>query len=187
LVFDASFFRGHFQTTIPNGEVLFSKDHWKALGGYNEWLSGYGFDDTDFYIRLRSFGVKERHIPPSFLRTLKHAQAQRGGYKNTYRFMHIEDPSTKAAVDQYKNTLLSFMHEWNASLRTPYTVLANADHGVTVRTERLRDNYKFQDAIAETISALCIMTRDDATKRHIEGLIAWLVKEAGGFGEKPEW
>jgi hypothetical protein len=57
---------------------------------------------------------------------------------------------------------------------------------MTVQIERLRDKYKFQDAIAEGISALCIMTRDDATKRHIEGLIAWLIKEAGGFGEKPE-
>lgn len=31
-----SFFRGHFQTAVPNGEVIFSKQHWTAIGGYNE-------------------------------------------------------------------------------------------------------------------------------------------------------
>jgi hypothetical protein len=78
------------------------------------------------------------------------------------------------------------MQEWNPSLRTPYTVLSDEQHRVTIKTEQIRDKYKFQDAIAEGISSLCLITRDDATKRHVEGLIAWLIKEAGGFGEKPD-
>jgi glycosyltransferase involved in cell wall biosynthesis len=182
-----SFFRGHSHTTVPNGEAIFSKEHLTAVGGYNEWLSGYGFDDSDFYFRLKSLGLEECYIPPSFLRTIDHTNAFRGSYKTTYRFIRIDDPSTRRAFDQYRNTLLSFMQKWDRALRTPYTVLSDRPQLVTVKTEKIRDKYKSQDAIAEAISFLPFGSTDEATKRHVEGLINWLINEAGGIGKTPPW
>jgi hypothetical protein len=182
-----SFFRGHFQTPVPNGEVILSKEHWLTVGGYHEWLSGYGFDDADFYIRLKSIGLEERYIPPTVLHTLKHTQESRGDYKQSYRFMRVDDPSTKAMVDQYRNTLLSLMQRWHHELRSHYAVVSDQSQLITVKTEHFRDTYKFQDAIAEGIAALRFISTDETTRRHVEGLMAWHIKEAGGFGQKPDW
>lgn len=183
----STFVRGHYQTPVPNGEVVFSKEHWEAVGGYNEWLSGYGFDDTDYYIRLRSLGLNKCYISPRALQTLTQPQAQRGRYESTYRFTRITDPTAKAAFDQYRNTVLAFMRTWDRSLRTPYVMLSQTPQCVSIHTNPMRDRYKFEEAIAEGLAALCFIGNDEAARRHVEGLMAWLINEAGGFGKRPEW
>ena len=73
----AAFYRGRYDGPVSNGQVIFAKRHWQAVGGYNEWLSGYGFDDSDFYIRLRKSGVEERRIDPGFIVERPHAIGSR--------------------------------------------------------------------------------------------------------------
>jgi len=180
------FYRGHFQTPVPNGEVIFLKDHWRAVGGYHEWLSGYGFDDGDFYIRLRAHGLAESHLPASLLHTISHSQELRGSYKSTYRFGSIDDAQTRADFDQRKNTLLSFMQRWQPSLRTPYKVLSENEQLITVKSDQVRDRSASQDVIAETISALYLKTSDQAVRHQLGGLMGWLIEQAGGHGRKPE-
>ncbi|MBV8537672.1 MAG: hypothetical protein JO128_18900, partial [Alphaproteobacteria bacterium] len=69
----AAFYRGRYDSPVSNGQAIFAKRHWQAVGGYNEWLSGYGFDDSDFYIRLRKSGLEERRIEPGFITERPHA------------------------------------------------------------------------------------------------------------------
>lgn len=180
------FYRGHFQTPVPNGEVIVLKDHWRAVGGYHEWLSGYGFDDGDFYIRLRERGLAENYLPASLLHTIPHSQELRGRYRTAYRFGSIDDAETRADFDQRKNTLLSFMQRWQPLLRTPYTVLSESAQLITVKTDQIRNRSASQEAIAETISALYLKTNDQAVRQQLNGLLGWLIEQAGGLGRKPE-
>ncbi|AXK81770.1 glycosyltransferase [Pseudolabrys taiwanensis] len=143
------FYRGHFQTSVPNGEAIFLKDHWRTIGGYHEWLSGYGFDDSDFYIRLRANALAEVYLPTALLHTIPHSQELRGSYRSIYRFGSIDHAETRADFDLRKNTLLSFMQKWQQSLRTPYAVLSEESQYITVRSEHVRDRSTPQDAIAE--------------------------------------
>jgi predicted glycosyltransferase involved in capsule biosynthesis len=41
------------------GFVFFEKRHGLRIGGYNEAARGWGYDDTDFYSRLRKSGVRK--------------------------------------------------------------------------------------------------------------------------------
>jgi glycosyltransferase involved in cell wall biosynthesis len=108
---------------VQNGEVAILKRHWSAVGGYHEWTSGYGFEDVDFYMRLRAAGVEERFIDASFLHAIPHSNDLRGQYRSSYLFGTINDAQTRAGFDQRKNTLLAFMSPWNHSMRAPYTVV----------------------------------------------------------------
>ena len=182
---EKSFFHGHWDTTVPNGEVVVSKDHWRAVGGYNEFLSGWGFDDRDFYFRLKSKGLREGYIPPTFLRAIPHSNELRGRYKATYLFGQINDAETRADFDHRKNTLLSFMQEWHSSMRTPYTVLADKPQLATIKTEQIKNRYKFQDAIAETMFALYFNSTDHNVRKQLDGLLVWLIDQAGGPGKSP--
>ena len=182
---DKSFFHGHWQSTVPNGEVVVSKDHWLAVGGYNEFLSGWGFDDRDFYFRLKSRGLREGDIPSTFLRAIPHSNELRGRYKATYLFGQINDAETRADFDHRKNTLLSFMQEWNSLMRTPYKVLTDNGHLVTIQTEQIKNRYRSQDAIAETMFALYFNSTDHNVRKQLDGLLAWLIEQAGGAGKKP--
>jgi glycosyltransferase involved in cell wall biosynthesis len=181
---DKNFFRGDLKT-VPMGEVVVLKDHFLAVGGYNEFLSGWGFDDQDFYIRLKSKGLRECYIPPAFLRAIPHSNELRGRYKTTYLFGQINDAETRADFDHRKNTLLSFMQEWHLSMRTPYTVLSESAQLVTIRTEQIKNRYKSQDAIAETLFALYFNSTDDNVRRQLDGLLTWLIEQAGGQWKRP--
>jgi glycosyltransferase involved in cell wall biosynthesis len=178
-------------TTLANkrsstGQLIFLKAQWQSVGGYNEWCSGYGFEDFDFYFRLRSTGVSEHYFPPSLIRMLPHSQDLRGSYDNSYRFMRINDPQTRAAIDQLKNTLLAFMRRWDVSLRVPYSVLPRQGGIITVKTEPVRGRYRFEDTISEGIASLFFMTADPQTKRQIDGMLMHMINECGGFAVKSE-
>ena len=181
-----AFYRGHFQTSVPNGETLFLKKHWARVGGYNEWLSGYGFDDTDFYMRLRRLGLRERYIPRSFLKTIEHGLDVRADYKSTYEIAQLkhDDHGGKLVYDQIKNTFLCFMHRWSKALRVPYSVVSEAGNVVTIKTESIKSRYANEDMICQLLGALG-MYAEDRTRSAINQLQAWLISQAGGFGERP--
>src|SRR5258708_34902499 len=73
LALDGAFYRGRYTTTVSNGQAVFLKRHWQAIGGYNEWLSGYGFDDSGFFMRDPPSGLGERAVAPGVRRALPHS------------------------------------------------------------------------------------------------------------------
>jgi glycosyltransferase involved in cell wall biosynthesis len=64
-----SFATGHFQHGGPffaylNGLNCVRKSDWQRVGGYNENIVNYGWDDDDFYNRLGAAGLKRLIIRP---------------------------------------------------------------------------------------------------------------------------
>lgn len=64
-----SFLRGNagnakeYNEKFINGFIMIYREDFFKVNGFNERLSGWGFDDTDLHIRLRDAGVKPINIP----------------------------------------------------------------------------------------------------------------------------
>jgi glycosyltransferase involved in cell wall biosynthesis len=57
---------GIFPTTHGNslrGSGVIQREHFEAVGGYDELLSGYEGEDLDLYMRLRVLGLKRHFLP----------------------------------------------------------------------------------------------------------------------------
>ncbi|MGB7564835.1 MAG: glycosyltransferase, partial [Prochlorococcaceae cyanobacterium] len=55
------------------GQFLIATELFSAVGGFNEYLVGYGFDDKDLKIRLRVFSGREPlEIPPAWMEVIAH-------------------------------------------------------------------------------------------------------------------
>lgn len=52
-----SFVRGRSKLGVSSGLVLFEKADFLSIGGYNDWITGWGYDDGDFYRRLYAKGL----------------------------------------------------------------------------------------------------------------------------------
>lgn len=60
------------------GRICVKREHFMAVGGYDERMKHYGFDDYDFANRLSLLGVKQRTIEPlRFLKAIEHSNAER--------------------------------------------------------------------------------------------------------------
>jgi glycosyltransferase involved in cell wall biosynthesis len=186
LDFDKKFYRGHYQTTVPNGQALFTKAQWSAIGGYNEWLSGYGFDDSDFYIRMRAKGLIEGFVPAAFARSLNHGNDVRAQYKAIFDIVTPDNrPDSKLAFDQQKNQVLAFLAEWSSDRRLPYKILSKNDCLCRIETEPAKPHYRNLDLFSQ-LMAFVILSSDDVTKRLSQGVLNKIFMDSGGFGERPE-
>jgi len=59
------------------GFCWFRKALWESVNGYNENLTGYGSDDTEFYTRVAAAGYKFRHIAGDTVHHLAHDDVAR--------------------------------------------------------------------------------------------------------------
>jgi len=59
------------------GRIVISADDFRALGGYNEIMTGWGYEDRDFILRAERLGLKESVIPAYFLNTIRHGDGLR--------------------------------------------------------------------------------------------------------------
>lgn len=70
------------------GRVCMMKSDFQKIGGYDESISGYGFEDYDIYSRLGQVSLKEKPIDNFFLKSIPHENKER--FKNTLLFKEIE-------------------------------------------------------------------------------------------------
>jgi len=62
------------------GQFLIEAGLLAAVGGFHEWMEGYGFDDKDLQARLRGLsGVEPAVLPPDWLGVIAHGDEERGG------------------------------------------------------------------------------------------------------------
>jgi len=54
------------------GRIAISAGDFRAIGGYNERMIGWGYDDNDLRSRAERFGLQKSIIPYYFLRSIKH-------------------------------------------------------------------------------------------------------------------
>ena len=60
------------------GQFLLDHDLFAAVGGFNELLVGYGFDDKDLIARLANLsGARARPIPEAWIGVIAHSDAER--------------------------------------------------------------------------------------------------------------
>ncbi len=178
----AAFYRGRYGTAVSNGQAVFAKRHWQAIGGYNEWLSGYGFDDSDFYIRMRQSGLEERPIDARFLAERKHALSTRIGAKITTEFFQLAppDPAARVLFSTSRNTYLAYLREWAPELRTGYTVQPLAGGVIGVELAPMGEAYRKASAFANFLG----LVRMAGVHEHVEllgAMIARFLSEDGGL------
>ena len=59
------------------GSVACERSAFDRVGGYDEAMRGWAWEDFDFYSRLRAAGLTEAHFPPRFLDPIAHGNEER--------------------------------------------------------------------------------------------------------------
>lgn len=86
------------------GRICVRKTDFIRTRGYDEAMSDYGYEDNDFYNRLKLIGLRELHITESiFLKTISHPAAERFENERTFRLMkdiylHFITPEKTAII-----------------------------------------------------------------------------------------
>lgn len=76
------FYTGNWKTAFPwnkhiNGSCLGWTTDFEAVGGWDARIEGYGWDDSDLYLRLESSGLFRQDFAPGTLRHRKQSDASR--------------------------------------------------------------------------------------------------------------
>lgn len=97
-----------------NGVVFVGRSQLLAVGGYNEHIRSYGWDDTDLYDRLCKSGLQRKNIELDSVLHLPHSDTARGGADLHYEIV--------------KNMHVANRHVWNSNSIQPHYVKL-ATHG----------------------------------------------------------
>jgi hypothetical protein len=82
-----TFLTANYSARDSMGRICVKAADFHKARGYNEALSGYGYDDVDIYQRLAKT-LKQQYInAPCFLKVIKHEHADR--YKNEYLIANV--------------------------------------------------------------------------------------------------
>lgn len=79
-----TFIAGNWRTAAAdqvhvNGFFYTSRSALAAVGGFNEFITTYGWDDDDLYTRLESAGFIRRDVAPDTIHHLDHSDEERTG------------------------------------------------------------------------------------------------------------
>lgn len=90
------------------GKVSLKKEDFLAIRGYDEQISGWGFEDVDFYTRLKAYGLQERHISDkTYLRCIEHGGLERvcnqKNYQNLYTLFGVFTREWAELIFLYKD------------------------------------------------------------------------------------
>jgi len=178
----SAFYRGRAGTPVSNGQVIFHRSHWRSVGGYNEWLSGYGYDDSDFYTRLRRQGLAERDIEAGWLTEHRHGNEIRAATDLRTEFFTIQCPTAddRLVYMLSRNTYLAMLRRWTPELRTTYRGEELADGTMRVTLDAMADDYRWADGMASMLAVV----RVSGIPRQVEllnSLVSRYLAECGGL------
>jgi hypothetical protein len=97
------------------GQLLIERTLLAAVGGFNERLVGYGFDDKDLQARLRMLvGIEPGVIPEPWLAVIPHSDAERAGHRGAVQGRPLETSLGLAAMraSRLGNRLMAAHHPW---------------------------------------------------------------------------
>ena len=177
-----AFYRGKAGSGISNGQACFHKQSWSVVGGYNEWLSGYGFDDSDFYQRLRLSGLVERFFDDESLSEITQTTELRAAtdYHTELLSLRFADATGRLIYMESRNTYLAMLRRWSAEMRRPYTVQPGATGIDTVVLQSFGSDYRWADAVASFLAVV----RVSGTPQNVDllnSLVRQYLSEVGGF------
>ena len=113
------------------GQFLMPRQLFEAVGGFNEHLIGYGFDDKDLQARLAVHtGRPASGLPQAWIGVIPHSDAERAGQGRSSRFDWLEASRGLAAMraSQLSNRLLAAHCPWSG--RAPASVYLERAAGV---------------------------------------------------------
>ena len=123
-----SFFTPAFSQRDIIGKLCINRKEFLNNRGYNETMIGYGFEDLEFYARLRNSGMKHEFIDKyAFLHAIKHSHEER--YKN--------EPLGKEIESIY----VGHINPWTSSVYF-FNKKGVLIHGTVINNELLRLKYK---------------------------------------------
>ncbi len=177
----STFFRGHYQSPVSNGQVIFAKRDWAAIGGYNEWLSGYGFDDSDFYMRLARSGIAQNHIAPGFIAERPYMPPVGADQRLRTAFFELQvDDKTRKIFTTSRNTYLAYLSRWSAKDRLRYTSEPAGGNAAVVELEPFPRDYTRMNAFANLLGALRLSGPPDMVES-LNAMVATFIAEDGGL------
>jgi hypothetical protein len=125
-----------------NGQCVYLKSQFEAVGGYSEVIRTYGRDDEDLYDRLIARGWERREIPPACLDFLEHSHDDR----TANQFAEADAPSLEQRIgrdplyNEMHNCWVARLMPWTAgSRRAIFEPVAAADRLQVVRRDRSRE------------------------------------------------
>jgi len=86
------------------GSVVVHSWDFKAAGGYDNFITGWGAEDGDFYSRLRQIGTRPGSFPGDFTASIPHSDDERTA--------HYEEPNkqkSQALFEKYHSAKIAFM------------------------------------------------------------------------------
>ena len=98
------------------GQFLIAQELFEAVGGFNEYLLGYGFDDKDLRARLRVLrGCEAGDIPVDWLHVIPHSDAERAELRRGSRLTPLEQSLGLARMrsSRLANRLLAAHYPWS--------------------------------------------------------------------------
>jgi hypothetical protein len=98
------------------GQFLMARQLFWAVGGFNEHLIGYGFDDKDLQARLAvQLGRLPASIPEAWIGVIPHSDAERAGQGRSGRLHGLEASRGLAAMraSRLSNRLLAAHCPWS--------------------------------------------------------------------------
>ena len=99
------------------GQWLLERRFVEQVGGFNEVLLGYGFDDKDFRARVEAQGVVVQRLPASALGVIAHSASLRvsssGEVSSPSAMQRVSADSLKRAT-AITNRLLAAGHPWSS-------------------------------------------------------------------------
>ena len=72
LLVRGAFYRPHPQAIDGSGICIVHAEDFRAIGGYDAVMQGYGMDDLDLYMRLKIAGVREAAFPGELIEVVRH-------------------------------------------------------------------------------------------------------------------
>jgi hypothetical protein len=114
------FIAGNWRTAqegqaFVNGFFYLHKSDVAGVGGFNEYITTYGWDDDDIYDRLEKFGAKRTDVDPTTVYHLEHSDAERIGGETGPALSALQEITNGTMYRIRRNRfLVNVMPYWSA-------------------------------------------------------------------------
>jgi len=102
-----------------NGFFFLHRADLAAVGGFNEQITTYGWDDDDLYARLSEAGAERRDVAPGTIRHLDHSDEERLGEARGTIQSAAEEIRSDTMHKIRANRILTYLMPWWGAEKTP--------------------------------------------------------------------
>ncbi len=139
-----NFYRPYTDRYLPNlfGCAVVLKEHWQVVGGFNEDLVGWGWEDVNFYRRLAAKGYREVTLPAGQFQPIPHADEERTAHHQA------KNLRVSVAANAYRASQVA-----SIALTTTETGTLHRS-GVNVRATHYQQTITYRRPLREIVSLI---------------------------------